>query len=88
MSEHGNKALAWEALKQTRNPEFVSIRYGFPVEDLRKALEKLPNEIPMFKRLAKPSASPRSELFDRPRDLLPPAIQSETLPREPGCDDE
>lgn len=82
MSEVGNKALAWAALKQTRNPEFVSIRYGFPVEDLRKALEKLPNEEPMFRRLAKPSAAPRSKLFDRPRDLLPETVSRERIPGE------
>ena len=82
MGEIGNRELAWEALKQTRNPEFVSVRYGFPVEDLRKALEKLPDEQPMFRRLADHSAKNGRENFRRPNDLLPPIAQRERVPGE------
>lgn len=88
MSEYGNKALAWEALKNTRNPEFVAIKYGFPVDDLRKALEKLPHEKPMFRRLVEDSVTPRRPSFKRPGELLPETLQRETVPREPGCDDD
>jgi len=46
------KRNAFELLKQTRNPEYVALRYGYPVEDLRKALEKIPGESKTFNRSA------------------------------------
>lgn len=52
---------AWELLKQTRNPEYVSLRYEIPVEKLRAALESMPNEEPLHKRLARRGAHSRRD---------------------------
>ena len=45
------RRLAWELLKQTRNPEYVALRYDFPVANMRAALEQLPDEEPLWKTL-------------------------------------
>lgn len=36
------KRQAWELLKQTRNPKYVALRYGYDIETMEKALEKIP----------------------------------------------
>lgn len=38
------RELAWALLKQTRNPEYVSARYGFTVAQMRSALEKIDHD--------------------------------------------
>ncbi len=90
------KELAWESLKETRNPEYVSLRFGYPVEDLRKALEKIPDAEPLNKRLAglerKHYAKRANTALKRASDVLPDYQRTEERgpppPREPGCDDE
>lgn len=77
------KRLAWELLKQTRNPVYVSLRYDFPVEDLEKALEKIPDDTGRpFKR--SDSAARIYSGLRRAGEVLPPIAQS----REPGEDDD
>jgi hypothetical protein len=84
------KQQAWSLLKQTRNPLYVSLRYGFPVEDLERALEKIPNEEPLHKRLARRGAHSRGDEShetmrtgaELARQAAPPRS------REPGEDDD
>lgn len=80
------RRLAWDLLKQTRNPEYVAMRYELPVANLRAALEKIPDDEPLWKRLQAPQ--------NRWKGTRPGAGQSdalvdlETPGREPGCDDD
>lgn len=81
------RELAWELLKQTRNPEYVSMRYEFPLEQMRAALEKIPDAKPttLTKRaelLGNVSAATRPEFFSRPGALLPEVISRERIPGE------
>lgn len=76
------RRLAWELLKQTRNPTYVSLRYGFPLEALEKALEGMPPIEPIRERSA--SADAIHSTFKRASELIPEA----TGAREPGEDDE
>ena len=80
------RRLAWDLLKETRNPEYVALRYEIPVANLRAALEKIPDEEPLWKRLqgeknrwkgTRPGASHADDLGDLG-----------TPEREPGCDDD
>ena len=80
------RRLAWELLKETRNPEYVALRYEFPVANMRAALEKIPDEEPLWKRLqgeknrwkgTRPGASEPGNLGDL-----------EAPGREPGSDDD
>ena len=74
------RKLAWELLKNTRNPEYVALRYEFPVQAMRDALAKMPDEEPLWKRLQgeqnRFKGKPRTHNFD---DLVE---------REPGSDDD
>lgn len=72
------RRLAWEALRNTRNPEYVSLRYGFSVQAMREALAKLPNEEPLWKQLQAPQC--------RPKGNAPPPVPQ--VEREPGEDDD
>lgn len=38
-SAHRLKDLAWEAIKSGADPAYVAMRYGFPVEDMKRAKE-------------------------------------------------
>lgn len=86
------RLLAWELLKQTRNPEYVALRYGYPVETMRKALEKIPSpNAGPFRRSATGEAIHRT--LKRARDVLPenlraPATSESKSSREPGEDDD
>lgn len=92
------KRLAWECLQQSRNPLYVSLRYGYPVAMLEKALETLPEAPPpTFKphlpRHAAGDTPGRSGRFVRASGELlgetgsrPDMDQPEV--REPGCDDD
>jgi len=35
------RELAWDLLKQTRNPTYVAMRYGYTVQQMERALEKM-----------------------------------------------
>lgn len=35
------RELAWQLLKSTRNPEYVALRYGYTIAQMRAALETL-----------------------------------------------
>ena len=73
------RRLAWELLKQTRNPEYVALRYEIPVANLRAALEQIPDEEPLWQRLQSPQTRWKGT---RPS-------QSEiAVEREPGSDDD
>lgn len=76
-----HRELAWELLKQTRNPEYVSARYGFPVNVLKKALEKMPDDKSTYTRL--------KELHNKHsgRDGDQPDVENHHQ-REPGEDDD
>lgn len=75
------RRLAWELLKQTRNPTYVALRYGFPKETLEAALEKIPIQQTAPSRSA-PARTIHSSL-KRASELLP-----KNLGREPGEDDD
>lgn len=66
----------------TRNPQYVSIRYGFPLADLEKALEKIPLESGTFVR--SDSARDAYTALKRARDVLPEI----TRDKKPGADDD
>ena len=76
------RELAWELLKQTRNPAYVSLRYEFPVDVLEKALERIPDEKPTWKRIREIAELDRPGNFKRPGEILPETIQSERIPGE------
>lgn len=73
-------------MKATRNPEYVAMRYDFPVANMRAALEKIPNEEPLWQRLQPPQC--------RWKGTRPGAARNDVLgdlgtpEREPGCDDD
>ena len=69
---------AWELLKNTRNPEYVALRYDFPVSVMREALAKMPDEEPLWKQLQAPQC--------RPKGNAPPPVPQ--VEREPGEDDD
>lgn len=79
------RELAWQLLKNTRNPDYVAARYDIPVESLRAALEKIPDEEPLHRRLA------RNRRIHSAHVRNPETRASEALPpieREPGSDDD
>ena len=83
------RQLAWKLLKETRNPVYVGMRYGYDPAILEKALETIPAEEPLHRKLAQ-RANNTPPLLDRGKpekrlgDLLP-----DTSPgREPGSDDD
>lgn len=84
------RQLAWKLLKQTRNATYVAMRYGYDIDTMEKALEKIPEEEPLHRKLAK-RADRDAPLLGRasePRrasEALPETLQA---PREPGSDDE
>jgi hypothetical protein len=73
------RRLAWELLKQTRNPEYVALRYDFPVANMRAALEQIPDQEPLWKTLQRDENKWKSS---RPGKTEIP------LEREPGSDDD
>lgn len=36
------RELAWALLKETRNPVYVAMRYGYSVDSMKKALKEIP----------------------------------------------
>jgi hypothetical protein len=38
------RELAWELLKQTRNPTYVAMRYGYSIAAMEEALKKVPQK--------------------------------------------
>jgi hypothetical protein len=91
---------AWNLLKQTRNPTYVSLQFPeFPLEKLEAALEKIPDDSGRPFVRSDPAEHIRSGLV-RAGDLLPeslggPAQEGTNSPgsarrhdREPGSDDE
>lgn len=87
------RQLAWNLLKQTRNPTYVAMRYGYDIDTMEKALETIPEEKPLHQQLAE-RARHSPPLLDRGKpdpargaekklgDLLP------GVSREPGSDDD
>lgn len=73
------RRLAWESLKNTRNPEYVALRYGFTVTAMREALAKLPDEEPLWVRLQPPQTRHKGTAAGA---TVPP------IEREPGSDDD
>lgn len=87
------RQLAWQALKHTRNPEYVAIRYGYDVDTMREALAKIPEQEPTYKRLArsdygKATERPRANEPRRASEFLPSKSAPPPTEREPGCDDD
>lgn len=73
------RRLAWESLKNTRNPEYVALRYGFTVQAMREALAKLPDEKPLWQQLQSPQCRAKG-------NAPPPPVPQ--VEREPGEDDD
>jgi hypothetical protein len=77
------RELAWELLKQTRNAPYVALRYGYDIETMEAALEKIPTSSePRGK--ANNSDKRKHSPLKRARDLLPEVTRS----RVPGEDDD
>ena len=82
-----HRELAWALLKETRNPEYVALRYGYPIEKMREALGRIPYEKPLHQRLTElhDKATGRHEQSASEADVLASTERSE---RVPGEDDE
>lgn len=87
------RRAAWELLQDTRNPEYVALRYGYPIETMREALKKIPEpEQRPFKR--SPAAEACHNQLQRIGEIVPPgafgkrAASSRVRSREPGEDDD
>ena len=83
-AERIRRREAWEMLRVTRNADYVALRFGYTVEKMRAALEKIPHvKAPDFVR----SAAAGNALSNMARmvDVIP-----ETLARSrvPGEDDD
>ncbi len=87
------RQLAWELLKKNRNPEYVALRYGYPVSLMREALAKLEQmeadsgkpekiELRSGKVVPNPSIGGGSD-FTRAGDALPKAFNRQALAVEP-----
>lgn len=77
------RELAWTLLKQTRNPVYVAMRYGYPIDTMREALEKIPDEkIPKKRKIHNAAATPGRQTFKRPSELLSEIEPGEKLPDE------
>lgn len=86
-AERERRRLAWELLKSTRNPDYVALRYGYPVETMRAALEKIPKEQKPTRR--SPAAARVHSTIKRARELIPETLRRPRVPeREPGSDDD
>jgi len=84
------RELAWQLLKETRNPEYVALRYGYPVETMRAALEKIPNEKSVYqkeqeRRRRQHTAARSHSSLKRASELVPENVRRS---REPGEDDD
>ena len=38
------RELAWDLLKETRNPTYVAMRYGYSIAQMEEALAKIPEK--------------------------------------------
>ena len=85
------KRLAWELLQDTRNPEYVALRYGYPVEDLRKALATIPEDTE-GPHVRSSAARTCHDTIKRAAEAIPPGLfgkRAAPVPeREPGSDDD
>ena len=77
------RQLAWDLLKQTRNAPYVALRYGFDIETMEKALEKIPPDDDRPRERSVTADGIRSQLRHA-STLLDPIAKG----REPGQDDE
>lgn len=83
------RELAWELLKVTRNPEYVALRYGYPISTMREALAKIPKEEPAFKKLSRPGYGKATEQHRNGYGKSAAELAREAMPsREPGEDDD
>lgn len=82
------RQLAWEALKAGQNPTYVAMRYGYDVETMQKAAEKLgnpePKDIPGARDRRAAARNERGPI-KRASEVLPSVTRKQ---REPGEDDE
>ena len=75
------RRAAWELLKDTRNPEYVALRYDYPVETMRKALAKIPPDTPApFRR--SPGAEACHSTIRRASELIPETLRRSRVPGE------
>lgn len=86
------RELAWLLLKQTRNPEYVALRYGYNVETMREALKKIPappdGHLPGL-GVGYNSNGTRYKSGKRLADHMPKIDREKPeVEREPGSDDE
>ena len=78
------RELAWQALKETRNPQYVALRYDYPLETMQAALAKLPDEPTLREKLAAKDSQRKHQHARKVADYLP----EPTRAREPGEDDD
>ena len=83
-AERIRRREAWEMLRTTRNADYVALRFDYPVEKMRAALEKIPHvKTPDFVRSA---SAERAFHNAKPiGDLMPETV---TRARVPGEDDD
>lgn len=82
------RALAWELLKQTRNPQYVAMRYDYPLETMERALESIPEEKTVYQQTHGRRNSPPARTDDSSLKRASESIPEMARTREPGEDDE
>lgn len=83
LKSKARRALAWDALRTTRNPEYVAVRYNYPVKTMRDALAKIPETETVYQVLQK-RKHPLANTVSGPtraRDLLPETCGGSSVPK-------
>jgi len=95
LPEKARRALAWELLKQTRNPEYVALRYEYPIDTMREALKRIPEHEPIYNKLQRINnpaarnycANPGRKIDAIIEDGIGEILDNAKPSREPGEDD-
>lgn len=66
LNSDARRAIAWQALIDTRNPEYVSVRYNYPLEAMQAALEKIPKDPPAREVLEQRRRNPAARTANGP----------------------
>lgn len=80
---HPKRKLAWELLKQTRNAEYVALRYDYPIDTMKEALEHVEKQYGPRPPDTHP-AGYRNPDFKRPTKVLPETSEITRVPGEDG----
>ncbi len=80
-AERARRRAAWDLLKQSRNPEYVSLRFGYTVQQMRDALAKIPADS-NCKPVRSPSAKIAHSAIKRASELVPETLRRSRIPGE------